>query len=133
MALFCQIAYITKTPRMDPHHRIQEVGGPTWDGSGSYWRCTLDMAIWYARERGYQYFTHNGGETALVEIQVGPSGLSYLRTVADGQRSDNLLSLPNFPAMTLLGSVVYDFPMGITVPNAGGGLLSSAPRRGLLG
>lgn len=132
MALFCQIAFINRTPRLDPYHRIQEVGGPTWDGSGSYWRCTLETAIWYAQQYGYQYYTHQDGEIALVKIDIGPSGKPYLRTVADGQRADNLLSLPNFPIVTLLGAIVYDFPMGITTPN-NGGLLGNSQGRSLLG
>ncbi|WP_440105453.1 DUF3892 domain-containing protein [Acidovorax sp. BL-A-41-H1] len=119
----CQIAYITKNPRMDPFHPILEVGGPAHNGYGAIWRCSLQTAVEAALHRGAQFFTVFNGRNTPVEVARGPSGALHLRTVPDSLQSNNLLSLPDFPPTTLLGSTIFTEPAGLVPTSPQGGLL----------
>ena len=90
-----QIQCINKTPRFDPWDRIKNIGGLNADGSR--WRLPLDAAIAGMKE-GKWHFWVDGNPSVWVEIAVSKFGNEYLKTVADGEIPDNLLSLPECPA-----------------------------------
>lgn len=97
MTINVEIKYVTKNPRMDPHLAIQKVGGI--NDSGQLWSRTLSEAVELARNGTYHFYAAApaGSPSAWVEPQQSAAGNWYLRTVADGKFSDNLLSLPDFP------------------------------------
>ncbi len=74
------------------HERITEIGGP--EGGG--WRRSVQQIITNIAN-GEQFFVGGVGKRAQVSPwpnqQTGP----YLRTHADGQWNNNLLSLPPIP------------------------------------
>ena len=87
-----QIKCINKNPREDIHHRITHVGGYT----DKPWKITLDEAIRYIETDEWNFFTHVNGYSRWV-IVATRNGRKYLKTEADQDTPDNLLSLPECP------------------------------------
>ncbi len=91
-----EVRWVDKPFRFDPRRRILAVGGVEPDGG--HWRLTQEQAI-----AGIE-----AGELSLyVEAPVGDrvpvvvarrGNRKYLKTEADGDLPNNLLSLPEFPA-----------------------------------
>lgn len=87
-----QIGCINKQPRNDPHHRITHVGGFT----DRQWKITSDDAITYIETGAWEFFTLVNGRQARVTV-ANHLGRKYLKTIADWDTPDNLLSLPECP------------------------------------
>ena len=87
-----QIKCINKQPRNDPHHRSTHVGGFT----DRPWKITTDDAIGKIERREWEFYTLVNGRRAEV-IVASHFGRKYLRTTADWDTPDNLLSLPECP------------------------------------
>lgn len=91
MATRVEIDCINKNPRDDPYHAIKSVGGR--NPNGSRWKLSLAEAV-AGTERGeWQFFVHKGGHTVDVVMAVSAHNHKYLKTVADKDTPDNLLSL----------------------------------------
>lgn len=90
-----QILCINKSDRFDPWARIKHIGGQNPDGSR--WRLTLEAAIAGIRAGKWQFWVA-GNPSVWVEIALSRFGNEYLKTEADGETPDNLLSLPECPA-----------------------------------
>ena len=91
MATRHQIRCVNKTDRMNPHERITHVGGQ--NGNGTNWKLRQEEAIQGIKERKWEFFVRAGGREANVVVSKSRFGHEYLRTVADGEQPDNLLSL----------------------------------------
>lgn len=89
-----QIRCINKNPRLDPHKRIEYVGGTNPDGSR--WKLAEANAIAGIQAGRYSFFVDAGGRRVDVIIAVH-QGQRYLKTVADAYAPNNLLSLPECP------------------------------------
>ncbi len=89
-----QITCIRKTDRMNPHERIELDGGDPGGLLGSRWRMPLVAAIQAIENGTCQFFVSVGGKSVAVIIAKSAWGNKYLKTVADGEMPDNLLSLP---------------------------------------
>ena len=87
MAQRTEITCINKSDRYDPHERITHVGG---DG----WRITQESAIVHIESGAYEFYVHAGGRTVNVIVAESRWGNKYIKTTADGEQPDNLLSLP---------------------------------------
>ncbi len=87
-----QIRCINKNPREDRHHSITHVGG----FGTSQWRLTLDDAIAKIERREWTFYTMANGHRAEV-IVATRNGRKYLKTTADYDTPDNLLSLAECP------------------------------------
>lgn len=87
-----QIKCIKKPPRDESYHRITHIGGYT----DRQWKITTDAAIGIIERREWEYFTLVGGHRRKVIIAVR-LGRKYLKTEADRDTPDNLLSLPECP------------------------------------
>ena len=96
MAANIEIMCINKTNRIDPHERIQYVGGINSDKTR--WKLSVDQAIAGIREGEWAFHVTRGGHTVRVVIARSASGRDYLKTEADGVQPDNLLALPECPA-----------------------------------
>jgi hypothetical protein len=96
MAQRVRIQCITRPGgRTDPHRHITHVGGQ--NPNGSPWKLTEEAAIQGIKDGKWDFYTLEGGMVAEVIYETGPSGREFLKTVPDGQRPDNLLSLPPCP------------------------------------
>ena len=81
-----QVTCINKLPRDNPYEGITHLGGAGW-------RWTRQQVIDSIRAGTNTFFTLVQGNRGNIGIVDGPTG-PYLRTYADGQWNDNLLSLP---------------------------------------
>lgn len=87
-----QIKCINKDPRHDRYNAITHVGGYT----NERWKITQPDAIGMIERREWSFYTMANGHRAEV-IVATRNGRKYLKTTADYDTPDNLLSLPECP------------------------------------
>ncbi|WP_411045553.1 DUF3892 domain-containing protein [Thalassospira lucentensis] len=90
-----QVQCIVKTDRYDPHERITHVGGI--NPNGTRWKLTQVDAISGIESGKYRFYVHQSGRSVNVVIATSRYGNKYLKTEADGDQPNNLLSLPTCP------------------------------------
>ena len=86
-----QISCINKNDRSNVYERITFVGGTH---GGSKWKLSLTDAIKSIENGTYSFYTSVGGHTRNVIIATR-NGTKYLKTEADSDTPDNLLSCQN--------------------------------------
>jgi len=92
MTQSAEIKCINKQPRFDPYHRIVNVGGFTTER----WKISVDVAIAHIENKTWEFYTTDGNRRAKVVVATH-LGHKYLKTEADRDTPDNLLSLPECP------------------------------------
>jgi len=95
MSTTVEIRCINKSESFDPHERILNVGGLT--EGGRPWKLSQTEAIHYIVKDTCLFYVKLGGNEVNVVI-ASHSGWKYLKTTADGDQPDDLLSLPECPA-----------------------------------
>lgn len=95
MADAVQIRCINKSDRMNPHERILNVGGVNADGKR--WKLTQLEAIDGVEKGKWRFYVAASPKSVWVEVAVSRFGNKYLKTEADDQNPNNLLSLPECP------------------------------------
>ncbi len=96
MAQYLHIRCVVKTDRTSAHERIHSVGGVKPDGSR--WSLTQDKAISCIEDGTYVfYIERSGGQRLDVVVAMSANGNKYIKTVADREQPDKLLSLPICP------------------------------------
>jgi hypothetical protein len=91
-----EIECINKDDRLNPYERIRFVGGV--NGDGSRWKLSQPEAVRGADDGTYDFFVERPqGDVVEVIVAVSASGNRYLKTQADGDAPNNLLSLPECP------------------------------------
>lgn len=94
MASRAQIQCINKSNRYNPHERILNVGGVL---DGGRWKLSQDQAISFIDSGQWSFFVSVGGQPVAVIVARSRFGHRYLKTEADGEEPNNLLSLPECP------------------------------------
>ena len=88
-----EVGCINKTPREDPHLRIENIGGVS---GGEAWKMSVDEGIAAIEAGKYRFYVNKGSN--LVRVVVAEhEGHKYLKTEADDLHPNNLLSLPECP------------------------------------
>ncbi len=94
MADLIQIQCIQKSDRQNPHERILSIGG---FHNGQGWKLNQEQAIAGIDSGKWSFFVSVAGQTVAVVVAVSRFGNRYLKTEADGEQPNNLLSLPECP------------------------------------
>jgi hypothetical protein len=95
MATSHEVMCINKSDRPNPHERIKSIGGRNTDGTA--WKMTQEAAISGIVRKEWSFYVRRGGSTVNVVVAKSRFDHLYLKTEADGESPDNLLSLPECP------------------------------------
>lgn len=89
-----QIKCVNKDPRFDPFNRITHVGG----FQGKQWKVTSAEAIRMIEQGEWDFYVERPtGDRVWVVVATSRFGNKYLKTQADGDEPNKLLSLPECP------------------------------------
>lgn len=89
-----QVTCITKPHPQSPHEHITELGNPM-----AGWKWSRDQVIASIDAKSNTFFVVDprNGKRSNVGVVRSPGRAAYLRTHADGDWNDNLLSLNQCP------------------------------------
>ncbi len=90
-----KISCINKSDRDSAHERIRFIGGVNPDGTR--WKRSQEQAVADIENNTYQYYVTVNGSVVDVIVAVSRFGNKYIKTTADGEQPNNLLSLPECP------------------------------------
>jgi len=93
MASRAEIKCINKDDRQNPYERITHVGGFV----NSRWKITQQDAVGKIDRGEWEFYVSQNSRTVEVEVAVSRFGNRYLKTEADDNEPNNLLSLPECP------------------------------------
>jgi len=95
MPISYEVKCINKSDRDNPYERILSIGGIKNDGTR--WKLSQQDAIEGIEKGTSAFHVTRIGRTVKVIVAVSKFGYKYLKTVADGEEPNNLLSLPECP------------------------------------
>ncbi|HEU0055252.1 MAG TPA: DUF3892 domain-containing protein [Longimicrobium sp.] len=93
MADWHEIRCISRGDGTDTHERVRAVGGTS--PSGAPWRLEAEAAIAGIESGRWAFYVNQDNQRVPVVVAVSRHGHKYLKTGADGEEPDNLLSLPD--------------------------------------
>ena len=90
-----QIRCIVKADRSSPYEHIAFVGGLNSDGSR--WKFSQGDVIKMIKNKTHSFYVFKDGKIVNVIVAISKYGNEYIKTEADGEIPNNLLSLPTCP------------------------------------
>ncbi len=95
MATSLRVMCVNKSDRYNAHERIINIGGVNPDQTR--WKMSQQDAIKAIETEKYSFYVVANGKMVNVIVATSKYGYKYLKTEADGEQPDNLLSLPECP------------------------------------
>lgn len=95
MAQTMQIRCVNKRDRTSAWERITHVGGLY--SNGTRWKQTQEETIREIENGSWTFFVEVRGDRVEVVVAKSAAGNKYIKTRADGDQPNNLLSLPECP------------------------------------
>lgn len=86
-----EVKCINKTDRPNPHERIRAIGGVNADGTN--WKLDQQEAVKGIEDGMWSFYVGVRGQIVNVIVGTSQYGNKYLKTEADGEQPNNLLSL----------------------------------------
>ena len=90
-----QVQCINKSDRYNPHERILYIGG--LNPNGTPWKMSQPEAVQAIINGQFQFYVYVDGREVDVIVAKSAQGNLYIKTEADGEHPNNLLSLPECP------------------------------------
>lgn len=91
-----QVECINKRDRQSAHERIENIGGTNPDGTR--WKIgQADAVVRIDTGVASYHVDRPTGDRVDVVVAVSAAGNKYIKTTADGDQPNNLLSLPECP------------------------------------
>lgn len=90
-----EVRCVTRSDRDEPHARILYIGGLNDDYTR--WQLTQDEAIAGIESGKWAFYVTRSGHTLDVIVATDGAGRKYLKTTADGEQPNILLSLTACP------------------------------------
>ena len=90
-----EVKCINKSDRYDPHERIVNIGGTNSDGTR--WKISQQRAIEGIESGEWSFYVQVNYQRVNVIVATSRYGNKYIKTEADGEQPNNLLSLPECP------------------------------------
>jgi Protein of unknown function (DUF3892) len=91
MASSHEVKCVNKSDRYNPHERILAIGGKNHDGTN--WKLSQKEAIEGIESGKWSFYVAAQGKIVNVIVAISRFGHKYLKTEADGEQPNNLLSL----------------------------------------
>jgi hypothetical protein len=95
MTTALEVRCINKSNRLSAHECIHSIGGVY--ANGIPWKLPQQEAIVSIEQGKCSFYVMQGSRPVSVLVAKSAHGNKYLKTVADGELPDNLLSLPECP------------------------------------
>ncbi len=90
-----QIGCINKSDRYNAHERILSIGGK--NANSTPWKLSQAEAIRDIENGKFSFYVSRAGGVVDVIVATSQYGHKYIKTTADGEQPNNLLSLPECP------------------------------------
>jgi len=95
MAILLKVKWVEKTDQIEPHRRIQHIGG---DSRQLQWKHSHADAIQYIERKQFEYYIERSPRPVRLDVARTPDGKKYLTTQTEPESFQLLLDLPQFPA-----------------------------------
>ena len=96
MAILLKVQWIEKSDELSSYKCIQNIGGNSRE---LYWKHTQAQAIRSIEHGVFAYYIQNGPLLTTLQVGITPDGQKYLKTEADDDQPQHLVSLPAFPPL----------------------------------
>jgi Protein of unknown function (DUF3892) len=89
-----EVTCINRTDWHNGHERIKNIGGKI---GPKVWKNSVEFVMDWIEDGTFAYFVNQGGHQVDIIIAMKADGHKYLKTKADGEQPNSLLSLPECP------------------------------------